>query len=90
MSVEAIKAFQLFLEKDETARNEVAALKMDDAAIVSYANAKGFDFSLETLTALRKGEAELDMESLGDVSGGTRVGALVTTVTAVGVVLIIS
>lgn len=86
---EAIKAFQNFLTADEGAREKVIGMKTDYEAIIAYANEMGYAFTLEDLKGLQKNE-ELDIEDLGDVSGGTMAAFVAMAVSGAAFVAVVS
>jgi predicted ribosomally synthesized peptide with nif11-like leader len=73
MSKQALGAFMAKVEEDESLREELKALARDDRgapveAIADLARSKGFDFTVEDVSAASR--SELSEEELASVSGG--------------------
>lgn len=90
MSQSELKRFNQELLNNPELLEHVRRFGSNMEAIVEFANKKGFIFSVEELKEKEGQNRELDIETLEQVSGGTRVVFLITTVTAVGVVALIN
>ena len=72
MSVTEIGRFAKDIEENADLKEELKKAGVDEAAIVAFANGKGYDFTAEELkAATEKKKAELSEEELEKVAGGT-------------------
>lgn len=72
MSIAEIRRLAQDLQKDDALKEELEAVKTKPAELVSVANGKGYDFSLEELRGeIEKDRSELRADELETVVGGS-------------------
>jgi|GEM_PF-2393873 len=87
MSSKTIKDFNAWLLTNDDARAKVEGYGSDIKKIVTFANESGFDIHLDQIVSE---DIELDIDTLEDISGGTRAGMIGQIVSTVGIAFIIS
>ena len=71
MSISEMERFAKDLQNDEAILEEVRDVGTDNQAVVRFANAKGYDFTLEEVEAIVAKSGELSDEQLESVAGGS-------------------
>ena len=90
MSRAEIKNFNTWLIANDEARATVEGYGSDLEKMVAFARKSGFDIDLDDVKKIMSEDVELDIDSLENISGGTRAGILGQIVSTVGVAFLIS
>lgn len=89
MSQEELKRFSKDLKSDQALQDEAKASGTSPEDVTKMANAKGYDFSVEELTAAaEKSKGELSEEDLDKVAGGAVIVEAVGTTVVVEVTVV--
>lgn len=90
MSQQEMERFAKDVKTNSALQDELKKAGTDEKAVVSIANAKGYDFSLEELKAYADSKkGELSDDQLQKVAGGASNVCAVTSVFVVGDVVLI-